>query len=102
MRYTICPHKREEDCELRITNCELGEGTCLTPSSTSQFAIRNSKFLILFLLVLILPACTQQMADQPRYDPLQKSDFYADRLSARPLPTGVISREYVEKEGLLD
>lgn len=57
-----------------------------------------------WLLLLILQAvagCTQQMADQPRYDPLQRSDFFPDRLSARPLPPGTIPRDYMEKDGLL-
>ena len=37
-------------------------------------------------------SCRQQMADQPRYDPYQESTFFADSLSARPLPEGVVSR----------
>ena len=41
-----------------------------------------------FAAVILLASCTQRMADQPRYDPLQKSTFFADMLSARPLPDG--------------
>src|ERR1041385_7722825 len=52
--------------------------------------------------VLLAAACTQQMADQPRYDPLQRSDFFRDTLSARNLPAGVVPRSYVEKDELLD
>jgi len=61
-----------------------------------------SHFLLLATLFLILAGCAQQMANQPRYDPLQKSDFYPDTLSARPLPAGVISRSYVDKDELLE
>ena len=32
------------------------------------------------------------MADQPRYKPLQKSDFFADERSARPLVDGTVAR----------
>ena len=32
------------------------------------------------------------MADQPRYDPLQKSDFFGDQRSARPIIEGTVPR----------
>ena len=48
--------------------------------------------------LLLLAACTQQMADQPRYDPLQYSELFPNGSSARPLPLGVISRDYVAKD----
>jgi len=44
--------------------------------------------------ILLSAGCRQNMADQPRYDPLQESEFYPDRLSARPLPEGVVSRDF--------
>ena len=40
------------------------------------------------LLLLLLPACRQQMAEQPRYDPLEESSFFPDHRAARPLPIG--------------
>jgi mono/diheme cytochrome c family protein len=47
------------------------------------------------------------MAEQPRYDPLQASDFFSNGSSARPLPNGVIPVDYVSKDewrdsGLID
>jgi hypothetical protein len=39
-----------------------------------------------------LVACQQQMADQPRYEPLQKSAFFDDERSARPLEEGTVAR----------
>ena len=57
---------------------------------------------LLCLLWLGLSSCTQQMADQPRYDPLQASDFFPNGSSARPLPADVVPRDYVVKEELLD
>ncbi len=47
---------------------------------------------MLLLGTLLLAACQQQMADQPRYQPLQKSTFFGDERSARPLPPGTVAR----------
>jgi mono/diheme cytochrome c family protein len=45
------------------------------------------------LLCLLLPACQQEMADQPSYHkPLQPSDFFPDGRSARPIPAGTVPR----------
>jgi mono/diheme cytochrome c family protein len=35
-------------------------------------------------------ACHRDMYDQPRFEPLEKSDFFADGRSARPLPAGAV------------
>ena len=51
---------------------------------------------------LLLASCRQRMADQPRFDPLQKSTFFADMLSARPLPAGTVPRSANEPDELLD
>jgi mono/diheme cytochrome c family protein len=37
-------------------------------------------------------ACRQDMHDTPRYEPLERSDFYADRRSSRPLIEGTVAR----------
>jgi hypothetical protein len=42
------------------------------------------------------------MAQQPRYNPLAQSDFFANGMAARPLPTGVIPRDYVPQDEQLD
>ena len=44
------------------------------------------------LLSLLLVGCQQQMADQPRYEPLDPSSFFADGMSARPRVPGTIPR----------
>lgn len=41
--------------------------------------------------MLLLAAC-DNMANQPRHDPLEESQFYSDRRSARPVPAGAVSR----------
>ena len=49
-------------------------------------------------LLLMLSGCRQQMADQPRYKPLAESTFFADHRSARPLPTGVVARGFLNED----
>ena len=43
-------------------------------------------------IVLISSGCTQDMATQPRYNPLRASDFFGDRRSERPLVAGTVAR----------
>jgi mono/diheme cytochrome c family protein len=50
------------------------------------------------LLLIFLAGCQQQMADQPRYDPLQESDFFGDRRSARPAVEGTVARGRLEAD----
>jgi mono/diheme cytochrome c family protein len=51
------------------------------------------------LCALALLGCRQDMHDQPRKEPLEKSDFFADHRSARPQVAGTIARgELVEDE----
>jgi hypothetical protein len=53
---------------------------------------RPLRWASLILGALLLAACQQQMADQPRYQPLQRSTFFGDERSARPLPPGTVAR----------
>jgi len=47
------------------------------------------------ILVAVLAAgCTQKMADQPADRPYDPSAFFPDCQSARPLPRGVVAREW--------
>lgn len=47
----------------------------------------------LVMMVLAMSGCRKEdMADQPRYDPLEHSDFFADGQSARPLVEGTVPR----------
>src|SRR5437588_1689031 len=50
-------------------------------------------FAFCFLLFAFLPsACRQKMAVQPRYDPLEPSDFFSDHMAARPRIAGTVAR----------
>lgn len=51
------------------------------------------RFLPIMLgATMLLCGCRQDMHDQPRYEPLQGTDFFGDRRSERPLIEGTIAR----------
>jgi mono/diheme cytochrome c family protein len=63
---------------------------------------RRSIFAFCFLLFAFLPvACRQKMAVQPRYDPLEPSDFFSDHMSARPRIPGTVARGEANMTGPL-
>ena len=47
---------------------------------------------MLFAMLAILAGCRQDMQDQPRLNPLRRSDFFEDGRSARPLVSGTVAR----------
>ena len=63
-------------------------------SKQSYRAARVAMFYLLAAL-LSLSGCTQEMADQPRYDPLEASAFFDDGRSARQLVPGTVARGYL-------
>jgi hypothetical protein len=44
------------------------------------------------ILLLLATACRQDMHDQPRYEPLERSTFFDDGRSARPFVEGTVAR----------
>ncbi len=57
-----------------------------------QHAVRQRYRCLLPAACCLLLGCQQKMAKQPYYRPLQRSAFFADERSARPLVEGVIPR----------
>lgn len=49
-------------------------------------------WVLIGLSLLWLAGCTQDMEDQPRYEPLEASALFPDGQSARPLLAGVVAR----------
>jgi cytochrome c553 len=49
--------------------------------------------LLVVTVALSTGACRQDMHDQPKYEPLEKSSFFDDSKSARPLIEGTVARE---------
>jgi mono/diheme cytochrome c family protein len=56
----------------------------------------------LLLTVLSLAGCTQEMANQPRVDPLEGSAFFADGLGARPQIAGTVAQDQWVEEGKVE
>jgi mono/diheme cytochrome c family protein len=50
---------------------------------------------------LLSTGCRQDMHDQPRFKPYAKSDFFADKRSARPLVDGTIARGHLREDAVL-
>lgn len=49
-------------------------------------------FIGLFVCLVVIAGCTLDMRDQPRYDPLEPSAFFADGASARPRVADTVAR----------
>jgi mono/diheme cytochrome c family protein len=53
---------------------------------------------LLCIAILLSGACRQKMANQPRYDPLEASDFFEDGMAARPRLAGTVARGEVGQD----
>ena len=63
--------------------------------------LRRSNSLVgccLMVICLGLVGCQQKMADQPRYEPLQKSDLFDDQRASRPLVEGTVPRDQLNAD----
>jgi hypothetical protein len=54
--------------------------------------------LVLAAMLAAAAACRQDMHDQPKYEPLEASTLFADRLSARPLVEGTVARGQLNED----
>ncbi len=53
------------------------------------------------LLALALAGCRQDMHDQPKYQPLEASAFFADGRASRPRVSGTVARGHLDADTLL-
>ena len=53
---------------------------------------------LMIVLGLGLSACQQEMAKQPRYEPLEKSEFFDDQRASRPLVEGAVARGFLRDD----
>jgi hypothetical protein len=65
--------------------------------------IERNRFITLRRGILLaagfgIVACQQKMADQPRYEPLQKSEFFDDQRASRPLVEGTVARGHLDAD----
>lgn len=52
-------------------------------------------------MLLLLSACRQDMQDQPRYEPLERSRFFDDKRAARPPLPGTVARGHLDEDDAL-
>ena len=51
-----------------------------------------SRTIVVLACCLLTPSCRQDMHDQPRYEPLERSSFFSDQRAARPAVEGTVAR----------
>ena len=66
-----------------------------------RFPVRKTSYSALLLLTAFAAGCQQKMADQPSYRRQKPSAFFADGSSSRPLPEGVVAREFIRSDDAL-
>src|SRR6185295_10586470 len=68
---------------------------------TSNHMLRVARGFIfpfcLFTFAFLSVGCRQDMHDQPKYEPLDKSAFFADGRTSRPLPEGTVARNQLRE-----
>ncbi len=73
-----------------------GRGVIGSQRAEGRSVIATLRLLLVLLLLpsalILLTSCRQKMANQPKYDPLEPSDFFADGMSARPRVPGTVAR----------
>lgn len=87
-----------------MANCKFQNSNCQFAVCNLQFAIPLSQLvrsLAAAVLSLALAGCHTDMYDQPRYDPLEKSDFFEDGLASRSPVAGTIARGYLREDEAL-
>jgi hypothetical protein len=60
--------------------------------ATGPTLVRRLVVCGIALGLALIVGCSQEMAEQPRYEPLEPSTFFADGRSARPLVEGTVAR----------
>ncbi len=96
--------------EARRATCSLAEaaGSRRTGRLEGGAPKRIALVVGCLLLAALFSGCNrvgpdfQKMAIQPRYDPLEPSDFFADGMTARPRVAGTVARGEVTNNGFLE
>lgn len=74
-------------------------------SSSRRWALGVGRWtwtLSVLLLLVPLIGCRQDMHDQPRYEALEASTFFADGMASRPLVEGTVARGHLREDDLLE
>lgn len=59
------------------------------------------RWMGLLLAMFLLAACSNGMENQPKYEPLEASNFFEDGMSARPIVANTIARGQLNADSLL-
>jgi mono/diheme cytochrome c family protein len=70
-------------------------------SVVKLFFTRRAPLLTAAALLVVAPACRQDMHDQPKYIPLREASFFSDNRSARPIVPGTVARGQLHDDSLL-
>jgi mono/diheme cytochrome c family protein len=62
---------------------------------------RTATWLVGVLVLTGTTGCRQDMHDQPKYQPLEASSFFADGAASRPLPPNTVARGQLKADALL-
>jgi cytochrome c5 len=62
----------------------------------------HSKAALILAALLLVVSCRQKMANQPRYDSLEPSNFFADGMSARPRIPGTVARGELSSNAVIE
>src|SRR5205823_4044157 len=71
------------------------------PYRRSPAKMRNLRYTLPIVAILVLAGCRQDMHDQPKFKPLAKSDFFTDLRSSRPLVEGTVARGQLHEDAYL-
>jgi mono/diheme cytochrome c family protein len=82
----------ERKSRKEIANCKLQIASIQLPIFILQFAYCNLHFAFSPVLLCFCTGCVQEMADQPRYEPLEASVFFADGQASRRPVEGTVAR----------
>jgi mono/diheme cytochrome c family protein len=78
-------------CQRRVRRGGAARGAAAAGGRGRVAPIRWALALVL-VASAALGGCRQDMHQAPRYDPLEESDFFADRRASRPLVAGTVAR----------
>jgi hypothetical protein len=103
-RFFLCIEAVDSKFEIERTGASsmrLAPWEPMKSSPEKMQALHRSNSSIrccLMVICLGLVGCQQKMADQPRYEPLQKSDLFDDQRASRPLVEGTVPREQLNAD----
>jgi len=94
----VLPLSKAEMGVDQITNLSSFKPPVLTLAGMRKKRIAERLVLGLAVTFLFAMGCQQKMADQPRYEPLQKSSFFSDQRTARPVIEGTVARGHLNAD----